>query len=78
MTTDYTDGTDSKSLSVSPVKSVIKLLLCLGLFSAVMPLAALAQRGEFLEDGLLKNGQLVEELVADVVLDEITEFFDRV
>jgi hypothetical protein len=41
-------------------------------------LAALAQRGEFREDGLLKNGQLVEELVAGVVLDEITELFDRV
>lgn len=33
----------AKALSVSPVKSVIKFLLCLGLFSAVMPLAAVAQ-----------------------------------
>ena len=34
----------AKALTVSPVKSVIKLLLCLGLFAAVMPPAALAQR----------------------------------
>ena len=31
-------------LSVFSVKSVVKLLLCLGLFSAVSPLVALAQR----------------------------------
>jgi hypothetical protein len=41
-------------------------------------LAALAKRGEFGEDGLLKGGKLVEELVADAILDEVAELFDRV
>ena len=34
----------AKALSESPVKSVIKLLLCLGLLSVLMPFAVYAQR----------------------------------
>ena len=34
----------AKALSESPVKSVIKLLFCLGLLSVLMPLAVYAQR----------------------------------
>jgi len=39
-----TVGPDAKALSVFSVKSLVKLLFCLGLVSAVAPLAAYAQR----------------------------------
>lgn len=41
-------------------------------------LSALAQRGEFGEDGALKGVEFVEKMVADAVLHEVTELFDRV
>ncbi len=41
-------------------------------------LAALAERGEFREEGALKGFEFVEELVADAILDQVAEFFDRV
>jgi hypothetical protein len=50
----------AKALSESPVKSVIKLLFCLGLLSVLMPLAVYAQREKLSpeeRDKLLRSGE---------------------
>jgi len=38
--------------------------------------AAAAQRCQFGENGVLKGGEILEQLVADGVFDEVAEFFD--
>lgn len=37
-------GADAKALSVSSVKTLVKVVLCLGLFAVASPLAVMAQR----------------------------------